>query len=100
MNSAVQSTGKASCQGHSTIEEAFERFQAAIYPSDARLFNSIQLKDVWEAAKAVEMDQSTRKSLRNTRRLEPLLKALNIFGNVIEPLCQGVPYLCYIWVCY
>ena len=99
MDSNGQLIEKVQGQSQSIITEAFEKFQAIIYPSDARLFSSLELKDVWEVARTVEMDQSARKSLRNTRRLEPLFNALKIFGNAIEPLCQGVPYLCYIWVC-
>jgi hypothetical protein len=81
------------------IEAAFKRFEEAIYPNDAKLFRSLKLEDVWNAARAIESNQSARRSLRNTRRLQPLFEALKLLGNALEPLCQGVPYLCYIWVC-
>jgi hypothetical protein len=81
------------------IEEAFKRFEEAIYPNDAKLFRNLKLEDVWNAARAIESNQSARRSLRNTRRIQPLFEALKTLGNVLEPLCQGVPYLSYIWVC-
>ncbi|KAI8631011.1 hypothetical protein F5Y19DRAFT_483660 [Xylariaceae sp. FL1651] len=79
------------------IEESFRRFEAIIFPSDKKSFQSTELEDVWSAVRHIEREQSNRKSLRNTRRIEPLFQALKIFGNAIEPLCQGVPFLCYIW---
>jgi hypothetical protein len=81
------------------IEAAFKRFEEAIYPNDAKLFRSLKLEDVWNAARAIESNQSSRRSLRNTRRIQPLFEALKLLGNALDPLCQGVPYLCYIWVC-
>ena len=85
-------------QTRANIEEAFKKFEAAIYSNDARLFRRVTLNNVWDAARAIESDQSSRRSLRNTRRIQPLFEALKIFGSAIEPLCQGVPCLCYIWV--
>jgi hypothetical protein len=81
------------------IQAAFKRFEEAIYPNDVKLFRSLELEDVWNAARAIESNQSARRSLRNTRRIQPLFEALKLLGNALEPLCQGVPYLCYIWVC-
>lgn len=81
------------------IEAAFKRFEEAIYPSDVKLFRDSTLEDVWKAARAIESNQSARRSLRNTRRIQPLFDALRLLGNALDPLCQGVPYLCYLWVC-
>jgi hypothetical protein len=84
--------------GKERIEAAFKHFEASIYPSDVKDFRKLTLKEVWDAARAIESDQSMRKSLRNTRRVQPLFEGLKLLGNSLEPLCQGVPYLCYIWV--
>lgn len=86
-------------QSHLIIENAFTKFKNLIHDSDALLFKSTTLADVREAARIIERDQAQRKCLRNLRRLEPLLQALGTFGGTIETLCQGTPYLCYIWVC-
>ena len=71
------------------IEAAFKRFEKAIYPDDARLFHSLKLEDVWNAARAIESNQSSRRSLRNARCIQPLFEALKLLGNALEPLCQG-----------
>ncbi|GKT44855.1 uncharacterized protein ColSpa_05036 [Colletotrichum spaethianum] len=41
-------------QNLKNIENAFNRFESAIYPVDAKLFRSLSLDDVWNAAKVVE----------------------------------------------
>lgn len=80
------------------IQAAFQRFEKTIYPSDAKLFRSLTLKDVWDAVQVIENEQTMRRSLRNTRRIQPLFEGLKTLGNLLDPLCQGVPFLCYIWV--
>ncbi|KAJ8131632.1 hypothetical protein O1611_g1993 [Lasiodiplodia mahajangana] len=94
---SVAGAAPTSVSSQGKIEEAFQRFEAILFPSDKRLFQSTELEDVWSAVRHIEHEQSNRKSLRNTRRVEPLFQALKIFGNAIGPLCQGVPFLCYIW---
>jgi NACHT domain len=79
------------------VREAFLHFQTAIYPSDARAFRSTTLEQVREAARVIERDQEKRKCLRNLRRIKPFFEALARFGGCIETLCQGTPYLCFIW---
>lgn len=86
-------------QSHPIIENAFTKFETLIHSSDARFFKSTTLADVRDAARIIERDQAQRRCLRNLRRIEPLLQTLEKFGGAIETLCQGTPYLCYIWVC-
>lgn len=80
-----------------TIRQAFESLHGALHPSDARLFKSTTLDDVRLAAEIIERDQSKRRCLRNLRRIEPLFQALDKFGVAIDVLCQGTPYLCFVW---
>ena len=80
------------------IQAAFESLEKAIHPSDVTLFRSTTLHDVMKAAKVIESDQSRRRCLRNLRRIQPLFEALGQFSGALEILCQGTPYLCYIWV--
>lgn len=83
---------------HVVIEEAFSKFKAKIHHSDARLFVDTKLEDVEKAALVISEDQASRKCSRNLRRLQPLFDILQKLGAAIEPLCQGVPYLCFVWV--
>jgi hypothetical protein len=82
----------------SIIQDAFKKLEQSLHHSDIRLFRSTTLKDVREAAKIISRDQAQRRCLQNLRRIEPLFKALGKFGGAIETLCQGTPYLCFIWV--
>lgn len=56
------------------------------------------MKDVWAAAKDIEAQLEKRRSLRGFHRLQPFLTAIEKYSGVIEVLCQGTPYLPYIWV--
>ena len=85
-------------QPHPLIEQAFTKFEAIVRANDARLFKSTTLADVREAARIVERDQTQRRCLRNMKRIEPLFEGLQVLAGAIETLCQGTPYLCYIWV--
>ena len=82
----------------SIIQNAFLKLEEALYRSDIQLFRSTTLQDVREAAKIISRDQAERRCLQNLRRLEPFFEALGKFGGAIETLCQGTPYLCYVWV--
>lgn len=82
----------------SVVQDAFMKLEEALYRSDIQLFRSTTLKDVREAAKIISRDQAQRRCLQNLRRLEPFFEAIAKFGGAIETLCQGTPYLCYIWV--
>ncbi|KAF0325303.1 hypothetical protein GQ607_007337 [Colletotrichum asianum] len=85
-------------QNRKKIQDAFKRFEGAIYPDDAKYFRDLSLEDVWKAARGVEREQSERRALRNTRRLEPFFEALKTLGVILGPLCQGVPFLCFAWI--
>jgi hypothetical protein len=100
MNVRAASVGGDSApEGRATtaISEAFHRFESLIYPSDARAFRSTTLQQVKDAAKIIERDQAKRRCLRNLRRIKPFFEALARFGGSIETLCQGTPFLCFIW---
>ena len=81
-----------------TIKDAFDKLDRELFPTDGRYFHSITIQDVWNAARSIESEQATRSSLQNTRRIMPLLEGLGKFGGVLDTLCQGTPFLCYIWV--
>ncbi|OAP57410.1 hypothetical protein AYL99_08148 [Fonsecaea erecta] len=84
-------------QPHPVVKEAFTKFEALVGANDARLFKATTLKDVREAARIIERDQSSRRSMRNMRRIEPLFDALDLLSGAIDTLCQGTPYLCFVW---
>lgn len=82
----------------SLIESAFSRFQASVSAEDARNFHSTTLEDVRKAALELEREQRQRSALRNMKRIEPLLKGLEIYAKSLDVLCNGTPFLPWVWV--
>ncbi len=80
------------------FNKAFDKLKQSVSPGDAFEFQSTTLQDVWKAARDLERVQRERQSVRNLRRIEPFFKAIEQYSKIIEVLCQGTPYLCFIWV--
>ncbi len=80
------------------FQQAFEKLKESVSPSDARNFQSTTLQDVWKAATEIEKSLRQRQSVRNMRRIAPFLKGLEKYSKTIEVLCNGTPYLPWIWV--
>ncbi|KAJ8067481.1 hypothetical protein OCU04_004825 [Sclerotinia nivalis] len=80
-----------------SIDMAFMKLKQSVDSVDAVNFQSTTLEDVWKAALAIQQHQRENKSMRNIRRIEPFLKALEKYSQSIEILCNGTPYLPWIW---
>jgi hypothetical protein len=66
--------------------------------ADAAAFKSTTPEDVWKAAEEVQETQRKRKSLRAMKRIEPFLKALVGYSVVMSVVCNGTPFVPWIWV--
>jgi hypothetical protein len=88
----------ASIAGPIAFKQAFDTFKASVSQIDARNFQSTTLRDVHLAAIDIEKVQRERQSVRNMKRIEPFLEGLGKYSKVIEVLCNGTPYLPWIWV--
>ncbi|KAK5631819.1 hypothetical protein RRF57_007533 [Xylaria bambusicola] len=86
-----------SADAKQTIKAAFESLSKTINPSDSRHFADTTLQDVRTSAIQLEEKLAARKALRNMRRLDPLLKGLEHYSKVADILCNGTPYLAWIW---
>ncbi|KAK4071005.1 uncharacterized protein Triagg1_6372 [Trichoderma aggressivum f. europaeum] len=80
-----------------TIKAAFEDLDRTITPADSRDFRVSTLQQVRDAALEIERQLAARGSLRNMRRLMPLFKGIEHYSKVIDVLCNGTPYLPWIW---
>jgi hypothetical protein len=80
------------------IAGAFEKLRRSISEEDAHKFASTELKDVWSAIREIDSKQRKRFSAQNLRRIEPLLRGIEKYTKVIEVLCNGTPYMPYVWV--
>jgi hypothetical protein len=81
-----------------TIADAFNKLKRSISEEDAHKFASTELKDVWAAVREIDIAQRKRRSAQNLGRIDPLLRGIEKYAKVIEVLCNGTPYLPYIWV--
>ncbi|KAF9770379.1 hypothetical protein IL306_012094, partial [Fusarium sp. DS 682] len=79
------------------IRQAFEDLERAVSASDRVSLQNTTLDDVRQAAHLVEDELAARQSLRNMRRLEPLFTGLAYYSKTIEVLCNGTPYMPWIW---
>lgn len=84
-------------QARLTLLSAFERFAATVTPDDQRVFNDTKLKDVRDEAIQIERQLRARRTQRNMARLEPFLRGVEHYSKVVEVLCNGTPYLSWIW---
>jgi len=80
------------------ISESFHKLKQSISDEDAHNFASTELKDVWKAVRGIDSAQRQRQSAQNLRRIEPLLKGIEKYAKVIEVLCNGTPFMPYVWV--
>ncbi|KAH8690624.1 NACHT domain protein [Talaromyces proteolyticus] len=79
------------------VREAFEDLNKAVSPADSGDFETTTLQSVQNAALEIENQLAARQSLRNMRRLMPLFSGLGHYAKTIEVLCNGTPYLPWIW---
>jgi len=86
-----------SAHARQTMRTAFEELDRTITPRDSRDFHLSTLQHVRKAALEIENQLAARQSLRNMRRLTPLFKALEHYSKAIDVLCNGTPYLAWIW---
>lgn len=82
------------------IESAFIRLKSSIRTADAQEFGSTTLKDVRQAALDIQTVMRQRGFVRNMAKIEPFFKAIDIYSKPLDVLCNGTPFLPWIWVSY
>lgn len=80
-----------------TMRAAYEDLERAILPTNADDFRKLSLEDVQKVALELEQQLAARQSLRNMRRLIPLLNGLGHFAKLLEPFCAGTPFRQGLW---
>ncbi|KAF2017850.1 hypothetical protein BU24DRAFT_161284 [Aaosphaeria arxii CBS 175.79] len=80
-----------------TMRNAFEELERTVTPADSRNFRSTGLHDVRSAALELENQLGARQALCNMRRLVPLIDGLEHYSNVVGILCNGTPFLPWVW---
>jgi len=88
---------KTSLHARQVIQKAFKELERVVAVPDARRFRDTTIQDVQKACESIENELGARGLLRNMGRLQPLLKGLECYSKAVETLCQGTPYLPWIW---
>ncbi|KAH8803560.1 hypothetical protein F5884DRAFT_904077 [Xylogone sp. PMI_703] len=97
MSRSTRLAPAVSALARKTIKVAFDELGQTISPADSRDFHSATLQIVKNEALEIERQLAARGSLRNMRRLMPLFKGLEHYSKVMDVLCNGTPYLSWIW---
>ncbi|KAK2755707.1 hypothetical protein FQN54_005857 [Arachnomyces sp. PD_36] len=90
----------ASSHAKLVFKTAFDRFAATVTadnPATLDSLNGTTLPDVYDAAREIENELAQRRSLKNMRRLRPFLEGVERYSKAVEVLCNGTPYLSWIW---
>jgi hypothetical protein len=80
------------------FQTAISKLKQTVSPTDALAFETMHSEDVWKAAENIQSIHREKKALRNMRRIEPFLEALGKYSTAVDILCNGTPYLPWIWV--
>lgn len=79
------------------MRTAFDELERTVTPADARDFRATTLQAVRMGVLEIEKRMEAKCALRNMRRLQPLLDGMEHYKNVIDILCNGTPFLPWIW---
>ena len=88
---------KSSLHARRMIQKAFDDLKRAVSVTDANRFGDTTIQDVRKACESIENELGARGLLRNMGRLQPLLNGLQCYGNAVQTLCQGTPFLPWAW---
>ena len=88
---------RISLSAQRTIRDAFEDLQRVVTPNDSLDFRGATIDSVQNAVLEIENQLAARQSLCNMRRLGPLFRGLEYYSKSIDILCNGTPYLPWIW---
>lgn len=86
-----------SAPARQTMRAAFEKLERTVTPADSRAFRSTTLLQVRTTALELENQLAARQALCNLRRLAPLLNGLEHYSKAVDVLCNGTPFLPWIW---
>ncbi|KAK4164640.1 hypothetical protein QBC43DRAFT_45733 [Cladorrhinum sp. PSN259] len=79
------------------IELSCQRFRRSIEVDDDRELQRLSLEDVRQGVFDIQRELRAKQCLRNLDRLSPYLDAADRYSKAVGHLCNGVPFLPYIW---
>lgn len=88
---------RISLEAQRTIGTAFQGLKDAISNTDYTQLKDTTLEDVRLSIHKIEDYLGARGWVRNLKRLMPLITGLGHYAKTIEVLCNGTPFLPWIW---
>ncbi|KAH7355340.1 hypothetical protein BKA65DRAFT_395437 [Rhexocercosporidium sp. MPI-PUGE-AT-0058] len=79
------------------IVEAYRRFNSHVADEDACSFRSTALSDVWTTVRSIDTAKRKRQCGQNMRRLESLLRGLEVYLKVIDISPGEEAFMPYLW---
>ena len=87
----------ASANARRIFGTAYEDTQTLFRSEDTREFLTLSIRDIYEECLRIDDKLALNKRIRNMRRVRPFLEGIERYSKVIEPLCNGTPFLPWIW---
>ncbi|KAF3765675.1 hypothetical protein M406DRAFT_289896 [Cryphonectria parasitica EP155] len=80
-----------------SFERALRKFKQNLSPSLVRKFSICKLEDVKQTIRDIQDQQGKAGRLRNMRRLDEFIEAMNQFGGVIDVFVNANQFVCFVW---
>jgi hypothetical protein len=80
-----------------TMRTAFEELERTVTPAESKFIRSTTLEQIRIEALHIEKQMAARQALCNMRRFDPLLDGLKHYADAVDILCNGTPFLSWIW---
>ncbi|KAM5354528.1 hypothetical protein ACJ41O_001175 [Fusarium nematophilum] len=88
---------RVSLDAQRLIRESFQDLERTLSTADSVSLQGTTLDDVRKAALQIQDQFAARPLVLNMRRLMPLFTGLQHYSKSLEVLCNGTPYLPWIW---
>lgn len=80
------------------FEEAMKAFTTGLSPEEARDFKYANVQDLEAAIVKIREKQRSDRKLRFLKRLDPIIKTLRQYGQVIEIFVNVSNVVAFVWV--
>lgn len=100
MASKAAPGGPGSSPALERMEEAYQRFKCTLTAEDCVNFHSATRREAWEELRKLQRVHGAEVGSSTFINLQSFLSGLEGYSSVIEVLCNGTPYLSFIWVCF
>ncbi len=83
----------------SLFEKALEDFKKGLGRREIGDFKATTLEELERSIGELQAKQHAQRRLQDLNRLQPFLKAMKQYGQVVDLLCSNNDILGFVWVC-